>query len=168
MKKQLIIDGNEIEIDLLQVTETYVHFKIEGTEYKYLSHAFSDGLNLFKNEKNGEQFLAFKNIINGKNKIFCLGQEYEVEEKANLKRMARNQVKGKDCYVSPMPGKIFKLLVNIGSKIKKDQSLIILEAMKMEHSIKAHADGEVEKIFFKEGDLVEEGVELIKINAIGS
>ena len=45
------------------------------------------------------------------------------------------------------------------------QALIVMEAMKMEHTIKAGFDGKVEKIFFNEGDLVEGDVELISLSS---
>lgn len=62
--------------------------------------------------------------------------------------------------VSPMPGKIFRVLVAVGDQVKKGESLLILEAMKMEHAIKAPHDGVVKSIHFKEGEQVDGGVEL--------
>jgi 3-methylcrotonyl-CoA carboxylase alpha subunit len=67
--------------------------------------------------------------------------------------------------VAPMNGTVVALLVKTGDKIKKGQQLIIVEAMKMEHSIKAPYDGTVAECFFKQGDLVSGGVALIDITA---
>jgi len=55
---------------------------------------------------------------------------------------------------SPMPAKIIRVLVSDGEMVKKNQALIVLEAMKMEHQLKAPADLKVEKIFVKEGERV--------------
>ena len=67
--------------------------------------------------------------------------------------------------VAPMNGTVVALLVKTGDKVEKGQQLIIVEAMKMEHSIKAPYDGVVAECFFKTGDLVSGGVALIDITA---
>ena len=64
---------------------------------------------------------------------------------------------------SPMPGRIVKLLVKPGDRVKKGQDLIIVEAMKMENKIAAPFDGLVIKTFFPEGDQIEANVPLIEI-----
>ena len=56
---------------------------------------------------------------------------------------------------APMPGLIHDVLVIVGQQVKKGDSLIILEAMKMENLIKAPSDIEVKQIFIKQGDNVE-------------
>ncbi len=65
--------------------------------------------------------------------------------------------------VAPMNGTVVALLVKAGDKVVKGQQLIIVEAMKMEHSIKAPYDGTVAECFFDTGDLVSGGVPLIDI-----
>ncbi|MSO75991.1 MAG: acetyl-CoA carboxylase biotin carboxylase subunit [Alphaproteobacteria bacterium] len=62
---------------------------------------------------------------------------------------------------APMPGKIVKVLVKAGDEVKRGAPLIVLEAMKMEHTINAPADGRVRLVAFAVGDVVEEGVELV-------
>jgi 3-methylcrotonyl-CoA carboxylase alpha subunit len=64
---------------------------------------------------------------------------------------------------SPMPGKIFKVLKDIGSEVKKGEPILILEAMKMEHSIRADKDGVLKKIHYKIGELVQGGVSLAEV-----
>ncbi|MFX1506134.1 MAG: biotin/lipoyl-containing protein [Promethearchaeota archaeon] len=65
---------------------------------------------------------------------------------------------------SPMPGRIVKLLVKPGDRVKKGQDLIIVEAMKMENKIASPIDGVVKKVFFPEGDQIEANVPLIEID----
>ena len=62
---------------------------------------------------------------------------------------------------SPMPGTVVRVLVEAGQTVTRDTPLIVLEAMKMEHTIAAPADGTVESLPFAVGDRVEEGVELV-------
>jgi len=64
---------------------------------------------------------------------------------------------------SPMPGKVVDVLVTANQNVKKGQALMILEAMKMEHTIKSPFDGKVVEIFYKTGEQVGEGVELLAI-----
>ena len=64
---------------------------------------------------------------------------------------------------SPLPGVVTKLLVESGKQVKTGESLMIIEAMKMEHEIKAPVDGIVSEIYFGVGDKVDEGVELILV-----
>ena len=65
--------------------------------------------------------------------------------------------------VAPMPGRVISVLVECGADVSKGQALMIIEAMKMEHTIHASADGTVTAVSYGEGDLVEEGVELLAI-----
>jgi 3-methylcrotonyl-CoA carboxylase alpha subunit len=60
-----------------------------------------------------------------------------------------------------MPGKIVALMVEAGGQVKLGTPLIVLEAMKMEHTITAPADGRVVSFPFKQGDMVSEGDALL-------
>ena len=66
---------------------------------------------------------------------------------------------------APMPGKILSFLVKAGDKVSKGQPLAVMEAMKMEHTIAAPADGVVEELMYAPGDQVSEGAELLRISA---
>ena len=70
-----------------------------------------------------------------------------------------------NAVIAPMNGTVVALLVKAGDKVKKGQQVIIVEAMKMEHSIKAPYDGVVAECFFNTGDLVSGGMSLIDITA---
>ena len=59
--------------------------------------------------------------------------------------------------------KIFKILKEAGAEVKKGEAILILEAMKMEHSIRSDKDGKVKKIFFQVGQLVQGGVILAEV-----
>lgn len=64
---------------------------------------------------------------------------------------------------SPLPGIIIDVLVNEGDEVKKGQTVVMLEAMKMENAIQATQDGKVTGIHVSKGDSVLEGVALITI-----
>jgi biotin carboxyl carrier protein len=64
---------------------------------------------------------------------------------------------------APLPGLIIDVKVREGEKVKAGQSIIVMEAMKMENQIQATTDGTVKKIFVKKGDNVAEGNAMVEI-----
>ena len=66
--------------------------------------------------------------------------------------------------VAPMPGKVIDLKVKVGSKVKKGDTLVILEAMKMEHQVKASEDGKVTKVLINKDDQLENGALLMVVD----
>ena len=75
-----------------------------------------------------------------------------------------NEVSIEGGLVAPMPGKILKIMNKKGAKVKAGDTLIILEAMKMEHTIKSSDQGIISDLFVKVGDQVENGSLLMKID----
>jgi biotin carboxyl carrier protein len=63
---------------------------------------------------------------------------------------------------APMPGMVLSILVKEGDEVKKGDTLLILEAMKMENSLKASADGQVKKVVAVKGTAVEKNQVLIQ------
>ncbi|WNO61746.1 acetyl/propionyl/methylcrotonyl-CoA carboxylase subunit alpha [Rheinheimera sp. MMS21-TC3] len=66
---------------------------------------------------------------------------------------------------APMNGTVVAVLVDKGSVVKAGDTLVIMEAMKMEYSIKATQDGTVNDVFYAAGDLVQDGAELVDFTA---
>ena len=62
---------------------------------------------------------------------------------------------------APMPGKVIALLVEPGARVRRGQPLLVMEAMKMEHTIAAPGDGVVERLLYRVGDQVAEGAPLV-------
>ena len=71
-------------------------------------------------------------------------------------------------FAAPMPAKIISVNVYNGSEVTAGTVLIILEAMKIEHPIRTTVSGVVETVFFAEGDIVEEGEQLLKFKPNGT
>ncbi|MBV5345495.1 MAG: biotin/lipoyl-binding protein, partial [Rhodoferax sp.] len=61
------------------------------------------------------------------------------------------------------PGKVVSMAVKVGDKVKAGQSLAVMEAMKMEHSIVAPHDGMVAEVLYAPGDQIAEGAPLLKL-----
>jgi 3-methylcrotonyl-CoA carboxylase alpha subunit len=62
-----------------------------------------------------------------------------------------------------MPGKVVALLCAQGDRVSRGQPLLVMEAMKMEHTINAPHDGVVEELLYAAGDQVAEGGELLRL-----
>jgi len=62
-----------------------------------------------------------------------------------------------------MPGRVVRLLVKTGDVVRRGQSLLILEAMKMENDIQSPVDGLVDEIFINAGDTIEAGGQLLHV-----
>ncbi|MDH4564170.1 acetyl/propionyl/methylcrotonyl-CoA carboxylase subunit alpha [Pseudomonas sp. BN411] len=67
---------------------------------------------------------------------------------------------------APMNGSIVRVLVEAGQKVEAGTALVVLEAMKMEHSIRAPHDGVVKALYCNEGELVKEGTALVELEEI--
>ena len=80
--------------------------------------------------------------------------DYEAEAEA---------IAGGDRVSAPMPGKVIDLRVKAGDSVTKDQTVAVMEAMKMEHSLKAPRDGIVKAVGAELGEQVGEGVVLVEL-----
>ena len=69
---------------------------------------------------------------------------------------------------APMPGKVVSVQVNLGQRVAQHSPLLVIEAMKMEHTITAPFDGIVQAIHFESGQHVAEGIELLTFIAIST
>jgi acetyl/propionyl-CoA carboxylase alpha subunit len=78
-------------------------------------------------------------------------------------RAAGEAAAGDGAILSPMPGKIVSVAAKQGASVRKGDALVVLEAMKMEHTLTAPFDGKVVELKAKAGDQVSEGVVLAKL-----
>lgn len=102
-------------------------------------------------------------IIRDRDRVFvwCAGEALEFR-KASGGRPARSGEAGGGLS-APMPGRVRQVLASEGGRVSRGEVILILEAMKMEHAIRATADGVVARIFHSEGDLVEAGTPLAEV-----
>lgn len=95
------------------------------------------------------------------------GKDIELNIKDSLDQMldkmgfANNTKQGTGEIKSPMPGLVLHIDVKVGQNIEKGDTLLVLEAMKMENLIKAHAPGKVISIDIKEGEAVSKNQTLL-------
>jgi biotin carboxyl carrier protein len=86
-----------------------------------------------------------------------------LQEKAAAILQERKQVTQKTEVKAPMPGMILKIKKNLNEKISQGETVIILEAMKMENDLRAPRSGIIKEIFVNEGNAIEKGTVLFTI-----
>ena len=91
--------------------------------------------------------------------VFAGGASHRLELK-EYETVADEEAGGS--LVAPMPGSVVQVLVQPGARVEKGEPLMIIEAMKMEHTIAAPADGVVAQVLFARGDQVQEGEQLFQ------
>ncbi len=155
MKRQIELNDELIDIDILEQNARFVLFNLDGTEYAVnLGNVEDYKYNLAYNSGNTTVVAVDTHFV-------VDGVEFAI----NAPRRSRSKGKSADHgqMTSPMPGKILKIFVKEGQEVTPGTPILVMEAMKMEHTIKSSKIGKVEKIYFKEGDQVQGGVELVKL-----
>ena len=160
MKKSVLINGSEIHVNLNSLKADSVSFEWENQTFHYTLIAQHDDMLILKDNQN-QVIRLRKNKVDSTTMLSGLGLDAHISEKSAV---ASKNAALSGGLNSPMPGKIFKVSARVGDKVTKGQTILILEAMKMEHAIKADKDGVVQKIFFKEGEQVQGGVVLAEIS----
>jgi 3-methylcrotonyl-CoA carboxylase alpha subunit len=94
--------------------------------------------------------------------VFLDGESWLLEAVDPLAPPA-DAVLGAGRLTAPMPGRVVQIFVAAGDAVRQGQPLLVVEAMKMEHTVAAPRDGTVAAVHYAPGDLVEEGAELIAL-----
>jgi len=112
-----------------------------------------------------------KIYINGKEfEVFVEGIEFEPPKPKPQVQAIPSQPPKREVVApsgsvvsAPMPGKVLRVLVRVGDRVRVGQGLLVLEAMKMENEIPSPRDGVVKRILVKEGEAVDTGQPLIEL-----
>lgn len=132
--------------------------KVENGVYSLIYQGKSTNMEMIE----GDTFNSY--IVNTRS------NDYQVEiidAKARYMAATKGELDSGDAIIkSPMPGKIVKLMVGIGDKVLKGDTVIIVSAMKMESEYKSPIDGLVKKIFVKADDTVDGNQNLVEIEPL--
>jgi 3-methylcrotonyl-CoA carboxylase alpha subunit len=96
--------------------------------------------------------------------VFTGGQHYALHYADPMAHAGEVEAAG-GRLTAPMPGKVVAVIAKDGQLVKKGEPLVIMEAMKMEHTIAAPSDGLVEEILYQVGDQVADGAPLLAFKA---
>lgn len=123
--------------------------------------------NLFVRTLAGKNYYSFDNI--SWKKLPSLGANEVLVSNSEIYKVYRGYkpsglfAGGAGALLTQMPGKVVKLLKKEGDKVTKGETVLILEAMKMENEIKSGADGIIKTINVKEGQALEAGFLMVEI-----
>lgn len=140
MKKyKFTIKGNEYDVKINEIEGEVAQIEVNGTEYSVQLH------------REVKQSKTPKLV------------RKPVEKKPGEGTIQKTPTGAGVLVKAPLPGNIFKILVNVGDTIKKGDNLLIMEAMKMENNVLAEKEGVVRVIKVKPGDAVLQGDVLIEM-----
>lgn len=159
MEKIFIISGKEVKVYDFKCEGSEVSFKLRDKNYSF-SLVKKDGSELIIQGENRFKAAVGSPTREGDQMVMAHGRETIGSAAGKKMKKSGGPAGG---LTSPMPGKIFKIVKEVGSEVKKGEAILILEAMKMEHSIRSDKDGKVKKISHKVGDLVQGGVVLAEV-----
>ncbi|MBM3557704.1 MAG: 3-methylcrotonyl-CoA carboxylase, partial [Alphaproteobacteria bacterium] len=106
--------------------------------------------------------VAGRVAIDGRNMTVSLADRawrFQLEDPLDV--AGADEAAAGDAVVAPMTGKIVKVLVRPGEQVSRGQALLVLEAMKMEHTLTAKADRSIANVSVREGEQIEEGSVMI-------
>jgi len=154
-KKNVRLSGNIlINVDNKEYNQELYH--LSGNTY--LLKLDNKIFEISAEQIDSERFII---SIDGKNYVTLV--RTSLQEKAvkliELRTMAKHKLEVK----APMPGMVLKIKKQAGDEVVQGDSILILEAMKMENDLKAHISGKIRSINVKEGMAVEKGYSLFTI-----
>ncbi len=147
-------------------SDEFNEVKINGKTVKCEIQKITDKNYKVKLGNNIYQITTTK-LTNGKRAFITGGHYFEsnirslLEEKVNEHTGSLNKDESNKIIKSPMPGLVLKVNKKAGEKVKTGESLLVLEAMKMENNLKSLTDGIIKEIKVKTGTSVEKNETLI-------
>jgi len=133
MKKfKFTIRGNEYEVEIKEIDDNNIaKIEVNGTQYEVEVHQ--------------EKLKTTKTPT-------LVRQNVPVDRKdSKIKKTVSSRA---HALKAPLPGSIFKILKHVGDEVKKGDTILIMEAMKMENNIQSEKDGKIVSLKVKEGDTV--------------
>ncbi len=137
-------------------------YKINGSPYRVVVNKSDE--EIVELEVNGTPFTVELTPKTKKPKAVVQRHTAEPIQTAPATLVTRpSSPSGKKSIQSPLPGIILDIRCKVGDSVKKGQTLMILEAMKMENNILADGNGKIAEILVQKGDSVLEGANLVVI-----
>ncbi|HHT0592264.1 TPA: acetyl/propionyl/methylcrotonyl-CoA carboxylase subunit alpha [Legionella anisa] len=138
------------------------HFKVQFKTQEYLIYAHLSGDKIYVETKTQKHHAT---VENKKQSLTLYTNQGQITiERFNWGTIGAQTNIHKGQLTAPMPATVVAILKNIGEKVKAGERLIVLEAMKMEHTIHAPTDGTLLDIFYTVGAQVNEGEELLSLS----
>ncbi len=113
---------------------------------------------------NDKAFFYFSEVLGVETWVCIDGWNFKIENIGTKRLKSKKSIiSGSGEFLAPMPGQILKIFVKKGQKVEEGDSLFIVEAMKIEHTLKATYPGTVMDLDFKDGDTVSRNDVILRI-----
>lgn len=155
-------DGDETHV--IRVTETPLGFEVAiGLRRYQVTAAEVDSATL--DLTIDRHFLRTKHAADGESRWIAIdGQTYQAT-RIRHRRKRRSSGQGDETLAATMPGQVMAVLVSAGEQVERGQTLILMEAMKMELRVTAPNDGTVARVLVGPGETVDRGQTLVEMKA---
>jgi len=161
MKFNLSINGEKREFEIIDKEGSF-NFKLgEKSEVYTIDKLWSK--NILIRDSNSKVYNVF---IDKHEEGFCVffkGKSFVIKDATSRKKGGGFDLEGEIVVKSPLPGQIKKVYKKVNNKVEEGESILVLEAMKMENEIKSPKKGVLKKLSIKEGDSVDPQSELFII-----
>ncbi len=162
--------GNRVaEVELVSKEDNKVVLTIDGKPFEAdVVMAENGTCNILMDGRSSNAQLIRRD--NGSHKVNTHYSSFNVEIVDSQAKYLRMRKKGEeeqnDCIISPMPGKVVKIPVVVGQEMKAGDTVIVIEAMKMQSNYKVTSDCRIKEILVQEGDSITGEQTLITLEPI--
>jgi biotin carboxyl carrier protein len=136
---KISLDGQPVKADVVQIDSNTFSLLLDGQCYEVHIAPFPDGM--LKLQTGLQEFTA----------------EVSDPRAWRGRRHGALEAEGRQQIVAPMPGKVVRILVEVGDQVEAGQGLVVVEAMKMQNEIRSPKGGVVERLHVKAGQPVNAG-----------
>ncbi len=161
MKFNLSIEGEKREFEVVS----------DGTDFEYKSGDLKRifkikklwGNNILITDEKNRVFNVFVDKNGDGQVVFFKGKSFRIKDATSRKKGVGFDIEGEVVVKSPLPGQIKKIFKNVNDEVDKGESILVLEAMKMENEIKSPKKGKITKISVEENGSVDPQSELFTV-----
>jgi biotin carboxyl carrier protein len=155
--KHYLVNNKNISVEILEQLPSFFKLKINDKIFEVSLEKYDPEEKLLSILINSHPVkIRYSDLI------FIINSCTQVHvEQVGEKPVAKKCPLDNSTIKSPLTGRVIKILVKQGDEIKKDQTLLIIESMKMENEIRAISGGIIKNILISEGNLVQQNQDLI-------
>ncbi len=161
MRKDFSQDGEALRVQLVHVADDQYKIQVGDRSHDVVAHAQPDGRVVF--QMGGQTFEAASVEAGGVTQVRLGGHTWKLQ---SYKGGAAAATEGTGVVEAPMTGTILQVPVELGQSVEVGDVLVILTAMKMEHKLIADIAGTVSELRAVEGENVDQGTVLVRVDAI--
>src|SRR4051794_21383513 len=166
MKYEVEIDGSRRTVEIKSFTGGRLTATVDGRELDCEVTQPQSGSYLFISEHKHVYEIQIEQKNDGSGNVEIAGARLttRVIDPKHRSRTADHGASGRQQILSPMPGKVVRLMVAAGDEVKLGQGVVVIEAMKMQNELKSPKDGIVSQVAVQEGQTVTASQALITID----